>query len=85
MLRLRCWVRDLVDDHDAHMGESMTLWMFDTSSRELIYLDPQAGPIRFSFDAVCALDPNVKEAELRKVLPRSDASPLVGRNGVRLR
>jgi hypothetical protein len=60
------------------------LWMFDTSRSELVYCDPQAGPIRFPFAVVAEFAPSTTLGELRKALPRSDASPLVGRGGLRL-
>jgi hypothetical protein len=62
----------------------MILWMFDTSMRELVYCDPQAGAIRFSFDVVKAFDENASEIALRK-LPRANNSNLVIAGGLRLR
>jgi hypothetical protein len=64
----------------------MTLWFFDTSTRDLVYADPQAPPLKFHID-VCKLfvlgSPDAAElmphleADLRKALPRFDRSPIL--------
>jgi len=62
--------------------------MFDTATRELVYCDPQAGPVKFSIQSVArykaqtespSLDAYERqlEADLRRALPRSNRSNLV--------
>jgi len=69
------------------------LWLYDTSRSELVYADPEAGPVRFplavvqqwaseapmkSYDGHTATWPTVfNEAALRVALPRADRSRLV--------
>jgi hypothetical protein len=65
----------------------MTLWTFDTSTRELVYNDPQHGPLRFSMARVVDFDAlhDAKSIEiaLRK-LPRANNSNLLVRGALRL-
>jgi hypothetical protein len=66
----------------------MTLWTFDTSTRELVYNDPQHGPLRFSMGRIADFDASgdarALEAALRKALPRANNSNLIVNTALRL-
>lgn len=77
----------------------MTLWMFDTSTRDLVYCDPQAGALRFGLGVVVVWAngdrserneaarclPNALEVNLRKSLPRANNSNIVVGGGLKFR